>query len=134
MLLPIPDVLTADEVARAREIFARAGWVDGRVPSQRDLALGMHHQLQGRGIHLHQRINAVPAPAVLEAQPLLQRQLAVERRGRQTQRGHAGVLRRARWRRGAAGEEAASQDHARGGDQALHSCSSTASRRLFSAT
>jgi PKHD-type hydroxylase len=31
MLLQIPDVLTADEVARARKIFERAGWVDGRV-------------------------------------------------------------------------------------------------------
>ena len=31
MLLQIPDVLTADEVARAKQIFERAGWVDGRV-------------------------------------------------------------------------------------------------------
>jgi PKHD-type hydroxylase len=31
MLLQIPDVLTADEVARARKIFERAGWVDGKV-------------------------------------------------------------------------------------------------------
>jgi PKHD-type hydroxylase len=31
MLLQIPDVLTADEVARAKGIFERAGWVDGRV-------------------------------------------------------------------------------------------------------
>ena len=31
MLLSIPDVLTADEIGHARELFARAGWVDGRV-------------------------------------------------------------------------------------------------------
>jgi PKHD-type hydroxylase len=31
MLLSIPDVLTVDEIGRARELFARAGWVDGRV-------------------------------------------------------------------------------------------------------
>jgi PKHD-type hydroxylase len=31
MLLTIPDVLTGDEVAEAREQLARADWVDGRV-------------------------------------------------------------------------------------------------------
>jgi len=31
MLIPIPDVLTADQVLRARQIFAEAEWVDGRV-------------------------------------------------------------------------------------------------------
>lgn len=31
MLLPIPDVLTAEQVLRARQIFAQAEWVDGRV-------------------------------------------------------------------------------------------------------
>jgi PKHD-type hydroxylase len=31
MLLQIPDVLTADEIERAKALFARAGWVDGRV-------------------------------------------------------------------------------------------------------
>ena len=31
MLLTIPDVLTADQVAEAREHLARADWVDGRV-------------------------------------------------------------------------------------------------------
>jgi PKHD-type hydroxylase len=31
MLLEIPDVLTAEEVERARAAFARAGWIDGRV-------------------------------------------------------------------------------------------------------
>ncbi len=31
MLLPIPDVLTAGQVARARQILDQAEWVDGRV-------------------------------------------------------------------------------------------------------
>jgi PKHD-type hydroxylase len=31
MLLPIPDVLTADQVVRARQILDSAEWVDGRV-------------------------------------------------------------------------------------------------------
>jgi PKHD-type hydroxylase len=31
MLLQIPDVLTADQVLRARQIFDQAEWVDGRV-------------------------------------------------------------------------------------------------------
>jgi PKHD-type hydroxylase len=31
MLLQIPDVLTADQVAEAKRVFERAGWVDGKV-------------------------------------------------------------------------------------------------------
>src|ERR1700742_3720030 len=31
MLLPIPDVLTADQVLRARQLLDQADWVDGRV-------------------------------------------------------------------------------------------------------
>jgi PKHD-type hydroxylase len=31
MLLHIPDVLSADQVASAKRLFASAGWVDGRV-------------------------------------------------------------------------------------------------------
>jgi len=31
MLLPIPDVLTAEQVLRARKLFDEAEWVDGRV-------------------------------------------------------------------------------------------------------
>lgn len=31
MLLPIPDVLTAEEVVRGRQLLDRADWVDGRV-------------------------------------------------------------------------------------------------------
>jgi len=31
MLLPIPEVLTADQLRRARQLFAQAEWVDGRV-------------------------------------------------------------------------------------------------------
>jgi PKHD-type hydroxylase len=31
MLLPIPDVLTAEQVATARRVFDQAQWIDGRV-------------------------------------------------------------------------------------------------------
>jgi PKHD-type hydroxylase len=31
VLLPVPDVLAAEQVARARDVMARAAWVDGRV-------------------------------------------------------------------------------------------------------
>ena len=31
MLLPIPDVLTVEQISRAREVFAQAEWVDGRA-------------------------------------------------------------------------------------------------------
>ncbi len=31
MLLAIPDVLTAEQVAQARQILDQAEWVDGRV-------------------------------------------------------------------------------------------------------
>jgi PKHD-type hydroxylase len=31
MLLPIPDVLTAEQVTRARRVFEQAEWVDGKV-------------------------------------------------------------------------------------------------------
>src|SRR5215472_4400164 len=31
MLLPIPDVLTAEQVLRARKLFDEAEWIDGRV-------------------------------------------------------------------------------------------------------
>ena len=31
MLLPIPDVLTADQILKARQILDQAEWVDGRV-------------------------------------------------------------------------------------------------------
>ena len=31
MLLPIPDVLTSEQVAEARQLFDQTDWVDGRV-------------------------------------------------------------------------------------------------------
>ena len=31
MLLPIPDILTPEQVARARQILDSADWVDGRI-------------------------------------------------------------------------------------------------------
>jgi len=39
MLLPIPDVLTAEEVFRARQLLDKADWVDGRVTAGHQSAL-----------------------------------------------------------------------------------------------
>jgi PKHD-type hydroxylase len=39
MLLPIPDVLTADQVLRARQLLDHADWVDGRVTAGHQSAL-----------------------------------------------------------------------------------------------
>lgn len=39
MLLAIPDVLTAEEVLRARQLLDRADWVDGRVTAGHQSAL-----------------------------------------------------------------------------------------------
>jgi PKHD-type hydroxylase len=38
MLIPIPDVLTADQVLRARQVLEQAEWVDGRVTAGRQSA------------------------------------------------------------------------------------------------
>jgi PKHD-type hydroxylase len=38
MLLPIPDVLTADQVLRARQVLESAEWVDGRATAGRQSA------------------------------------------------------------------------------------------------
>ena len=47
MLLPIPDVLTPAQVARARELFAKADWVDGRVTAGHQSALAKHNRQLG---------------------------------------------------------------------------------------
>jgi PKHD-type hydroxylase len=38
MLLPIPDVLTREQVAEARQVLDGAEWVDGRVTAGRQSA------------------------------------------------------------------------------------------------
>ena len=43
MLLHIPAVLTSDQVARCRELMARAAWVDGRATAGHQSALGKHN-------------------------------------------------------------------------------------------
>ena len=47
MLLPIPDILTPAQVARARELFAKADWVDGRVTAGHQSALAKHNRQLG---------------------------------------------------------------------------------------
>lgn len=44
MLLPIPDVLTAEQVAQARRILARADWVDGKVTAGHQSARAKDNQ------------------------------------------------------------------------------------------
>lgn len=44
MLLPLPQVLTADEVAEARRILASVSWVDGRVTAGHQSALVKNNQ------------------------------------------------------------------------------------------
>ena len=43
MLLPIPDVLTKDELARARALIDAAEWIDGNATSGHQSALAKHN-------------------------------------------------------------------------------------------
>lgn len=50
MLLPLPDVLTPDELRRARAILDAATWVDGRVTAgAQAAAVKNNRQLDARG-------------------------------------------------------------------------------------
>ena len=44
MLLQIPDVLTAEQVAEARQILDRAAWVDGKVTAGHQSARAKDNQ------------------------------------------------------------------------------------------
>lgn len=44
MLLSLPQILTADEIAEARRILASAGWVDGRVTAGHQSSLVKNNQ------------------------------------------------------------------------------------------
>src|SRR6185436_13281911 len=44
MLLPIPDVLTSEQVAQCRDQLARAPWIDGRVTAGHQAAAVKHNQ------------------------------------------------------------------------------------------
>jgi PKHD-type hydroxylase len=44
MLLPIPDVLTPAQVARGRELFAAASWVDGKATAGHQSALAKQNR------------------------------------------------------------------------------------------
>jgi PKHD-type hydroxylase len=44
VLLPVPDVLTTQQVAEAREVLERAHWVDGRVTAGHQSARAKHNQ------------------------------------------------------------------------------------------
>jgi PKHD-type hydroxylase len=44
VLLPVPDVLTTQQVTEAREVLERADWVDGRVTAGHQSARAKHNQ------------------------------------------------------------------------------------------
>ena len=46
MLLPVPDILTSEQLAKARELLSQADWVDGRVTARPSVgAVKRQHQL-----------------------------------------------------------------------------------------
>lgn len=49
MLLPIPDVLTSEQVAEARQLFEKAEWVDGRVTAGHQSARTKDNQQLAEG-------------------------------------------------------------------------------------
>jgi len=49
MLLPIPDVLTSDQVGEARRLFDESNWVDGRVTAGRQSARAKHNMQLAEG-------------------------------------------------------------------------------------
>ena len=69
MLLPVPDVLTAEEVAHARRLLAGAEWVDGRVTAGHQSALTKQN-LQVPESHPVARELGQAIVAALERHPL----------------------------------------------------------------
>ena len=69
MLLQIPDVLTAEQVASCRELLEAADWVDGRVTAGHQSALTKDN-LQLPEDHEHARKLGDTIIAALEHNPL----------------------------------------------------------------
>jgi len=69
MLLQIPDVLTAEQVARCRELLEAANWVDGRVTAGHQSARAKDN-LQLPEDHEHARQLGDTIIAALERNPL----------------------------------------------------------------
>jgi PKHD-type hydroxylase len=69
MLLAIPDVLSADQVAHARRVLDRAEWVDGRVTAGHQSARSKDNQQLAEGSPAARELGEVVL-AALQASPL----------------------------------------------------------------
>ncbi len=69
MLLPIPDVLTAAQVLRARQLLSEAEWVDGRVTAGRQSARAKDNMQLPEGSPAAREVGATIVGA-LEQNPL----------------------------------------------------------------
>jgi PKHD-type hydroxylase len=69
MLLPIPDVLTAEQVLRARRLLDQANWVDGRVTAGHQSALAKDNMQLPEGSPEARELGAMVLSA-LEKNPL----------------------------------------------------------------
>jgi len=69
MLLPIPDVLTADQVLRARQLLDQADWVDGRVTAGHQSARTKDNMQLPEGSPAARELGAMVL-AALEQNPL----------------------------------------------------------------
>ncbi|MBV1775564.1 Fe2+-dependent dioxygenase [Burkholderiaceae bacterium DAT-1] len=69
MLLRIPDVLNADQLARARELLAAAAWIDGRTTAGAQAALVKHNEQLQMGTPQHAELQALVLGA-LDKHPL----------------------------------------------------------------
>jgi PKHD-type hydroxylase len=69
MLLPVPDVLTAAQVAEARRIFDQADWVDGRVTAGHQSARAKDNQQLPEGSEAARRLGETIVSA-LQQNPL----------------------------------------------------------------
>ncbi len=69
MLLPIPDLLTADQVLKARRILAESEWVDGRVTAGHQSARAKHNMQLPEGSAAARELGGMIL-AALEHSPL----------------------------------------------------------------
>ena len=69
MLLAIPDVLTAEQVLRARQLLEQADWVDGRVTAGHQSALAKDNMQLPEGSPAARELGAMVL-AALERNPL----------------------------------------------------------------
>jgi PKHD-type hydroxylase len=69
MLLPIPDLLTAQQVLKARRVFEEAEWVDGRVTAGHQSARAKHNMQLPEGSPVARELGSMIL-AALEQNPL----------------------------------------------------------------